>query len=418
MESEQGGFPWMTPRDVAYRQRWKDDCDREQRTMDDITEKALKEREQLDRASNHLLFGRSPLRDSWYFRQSIYAAAKIDYYSAPYPSSVLPGPEGLQTPALCKYIICDATHPDMDTFDGDAIRAMDDIYQERLRIEESNPKLVKARAAARWDYEEAGMQRAIMTLAIYEKQIEETGTFDAEAAWSQIKPRRPAWLQEMADDYTSVFGFAIFKSSKFMSRPESAYTQWLGAFDSTAPLKDGSLTGICRASDTIFDGFLVRHHGYLQWEKEAANEDDSVSMREKFATLVPSLKSKTSNDTFLVVTDNCVPHSLDNNTLRMTSYVPKKRGENEVLLLEIEPLFVWAYDAHWSPPEAGTACDEDGYEGRIKVDARVILSWFYYARAVMGHTMKDLWRRAQNEPGQIWTAKTSLVNSGLPVALI
>lgn len=125
-----------------------------------------------------------------------------------------------------------------------------------------------------------------------------------------------------------------------------------------------------------------------------------------------------SKDTFLVVTDDCIPHSLDDNTLRITFDVPKRRGENEVLLLEIEPPFVWAYDAHWSPPKAGMACDEDGYDGRVKVDARVIFSWFYYARAVMRHTMKDLWRRAQNEPGQIWTAKASLVNQSLPVALI
>lgn len=285
MEPEQDGFPWMHPRDVAHRQRWKEDCDREQRTMDDIMDKALKDGQQLDMISRHYLFGRSPLRDSWYFRQSIYAMENIDYYSAPYPSSVLPGPEDLQTPALCKYIICDATHPDMDIFDGDGVRAMDDIYQERLRTEESNPKLVKARAASRWDYEEAGRQRAIMTLAIYEKQIEETGTFDAKAAWAQIEPRRPAWIQEIVDDYTCTFGFTIFKSSKFMSRPENAHTQWLGAFDGTAPSEDGSLTGICYASHTILDGCLLPFRWHLQWEKEPVNEDNPASIREYVISL-------------------------------------------------------------------------------------------------------------------------------------
>lgn len=148
-----------------------------------------------------------------------------------------------------------------------------------------------------------------------------------------------------------------------------------------------------------------------------------------FETLLPSLQGKVSTNTFLVVTGDCVSYDLDTKTLRMTYNLNPNRltkpykklnklAPSEVLLKELEPLFVWAYDAQWTPPAPGMQCDEDGYQGRVKVDAGVLLSWFYYARAKTTYTMKELWRRAQDAPGQVWTAKASLVNRGLPVALV
>lgn len=124
-----------------------------------------------------------------------------------------------------------------------------------------------------------------------------------------------------------------------------------------------------------------------------------------------------SKTTFLVITSDCVPRELDENKLVMEIKVPRTKAPGHIYYPDLVPLFVWAHDVHWVPP-AGMTCDEEGYQGRVKVDAEVIFSWFYYAREETSHTMKDLWRRAQKAPNQIWTAEASLLNRGVPVELI
>lgn len=140
---------------------------------------------------------------------------------------------------------------------------------------------------------------------------------------------------------------------------------------------------------------------------------------------------------------------------------------------DLPRFFLWAYDANWGPPsskqavgdtvefakatnpptgnerhdlvegqpqpgatgkgkniEADCNCkglfatnantvekDEDGYEGRVKVDISVLFSWFYYAR-LQGYDMKDLWRRAQSLPNQTWTCKPDDSDLSKPQALI
>lgn len=242
-------------------------------------EKAFKEGENLDVMSRHYLFGREAPPDCQFFLDNICKVDQVDIPANYYLSAAFGAPKGFETPALCKYVICDGACPDMSMFDGNGPKAMDDVYLEHLRMAEANPMLVKARAVVRRDYEEAARQRASMMLAIYDEQIRDTGTFDTKAAWAQIKPQRPVWIQEISDDIENKYGFVIFKSTKFVSRSDTGYSQWLGAFDSTVGLEDGSLTGIYNACESVLDGQCLIRRWRLQWENELVDENDPASMR-------------------------------------------------------------------------------------------------------------------------------------------
>ena len=88
--------------------------------------------------------------------------------------------------------------------------------------------------------------------------------------------------------------------------------------------------------------------------------------------------------------------------------------------------FVWVYDAEWELPSVGTlplghtaqeSSDEDGYQGRLKVDVRVLFTWFYHAM-VQGSDLKALWRRAQTLQDQVWTAEVNKVTWEGPRQLV
>lgn len=94
---------------------------------------------------------------------------------------------------------------------------------------------------------------------------------------------------------------------------------------------------------------------------------------------------------------------------------PEERVQGKIAYQDLPPFFVWAYDAAWTPPGGETpggegAADADGYQGRVRVDATVLLSWFFYARMFTDFTMKQLWEKAQRTPHRVWHVLQSLVN--------
>lgn len=153
-------------------------------------------------------------------------------------------------------------------------------------------------------------------------------------------------------------------------------------------------------------------------------------------------------NTFLVLTDDCLFPQLD--TIDLDDHIeptesgflfddPQRHRKRTVPLL-----FVWAYDATWVPPglpqvadltivesSGDCACQprpekcqdhvtelpEDEYQGRVKVDITILFSWFYYAR-LMEIDLKDMWKRAQKLPGQVWTCQAAIYDPSQPGALV
>lgn len=60
--------------------------------------------------------------------------------------------------------------------------------------------------------------------------------------------------------------------------------------------------------------------------------------------------------------------------------------------------WVWALDPDWKSPH----CDDDGYEGKVKVSWSHLYSWFYMVRTEGRLTLKDLWRKSQESAG-VWS---------------
>ncbi|KAH7144248.1 hypothetical protein B0J13DRAFT_607640 [Dactylonectria estremocensis] len=196
---------------------------------------------------------------------------------------------------------------------------------------------------------------------------------------------------------------------------------------------------------------------------------------------LPAVKPRILRDTFLVLTNDCLFPELDGykfpfrNDLDDNQFLaPLTRFQEQKLVCgeDLPTFFLWAYDANWQPPSAtkdqelhgilkgemntndgqtkaqedkdkqsdhahregaeGAACtcnghfagdantvwaDEDGYEGRVKVDIKLLFSWFYYAR-LEGYDMKQLWRKAQTLPYQTWTCRADDMDHTKPGELI
>ncbi|KAL9564134.1 hypothetical protein ACKAV7_011641 [Fusarium commune] len=67
----------------------------------------------------------------------------------------------------------------------------------------------------------------------------------------------------------------------------------------------------------------------------------------------------------------------------------------------LDPYWVWAYDADWDSSNEETVVDGETYQGRVKVAKWSISSWFYAARWE-GVSLRDMWLKAQQNPDKLW----------------
>ncbi|CEJ94971.1 hypothetical protein VHEMI10475 [[Torrubiella] hemipterigena] len=413
--------PWMSANDVASREKYRAYCAYRGHTLDDLIEMGLEQGKDMDILLQRHLLGQPNELDRDHFVATLdgytYFGEFMWYWNLPLTFP----PRGLQSPSICKFIICDGRVPDMDTFDGDGNAAIDRLYQEQVRLEATNDRIERARAAIRSREQIAASQLARAMLTHYNKQVEEQGSYNIMEAWKLIEPKRPVWIKEIYEGSREKYGFVVFESSKLRNRPLQAIVQWYRTFNGQNCVDEGFLTGYPHARYTVMDGGKLRFRWTMRWEKEPVDEDDPESMKKRFMDLVPSLPKKMSKTTFLVVTDDCIFPELETNQLWLTKLLrwPNDRQEGKIAYQDLPPFYIWAYDAAWTPP-TGKAAKEpfDGYEGRIRVDSTVLLSWFYYARTWTDLTMRQLWEKADRSPHQVWHVQENLANRAEPEALV
>jgi hypothetical protein len=148
--------------------------------------------------------------------------------------------------------------------------------------------------------------------------------------------------------------------------------------------------------------------------------------REEISTTKPGFLS----NTFVVVTSDCVPSELDRRDPQpIDEFIysdeetdeensPIRWSADNVEPDQVPTMFVWAYDADWEPPSPGATSDEDGYEGRVKVQIRSLCSWFYLARMEGIYDMKSLWRKAQRHREKVWMCEAQFLNRSEPTSFI
>lgn len=93
-------------------------------------------------------------------------------------------------------------------------------------------------------------------------------------------------------------------------------------------------------------------------------------------------------------------------------YVVVDENDSEDLNCNCDGIF-----ARTTSTAESVLADEDGYEGRIKVDIHVLFSWFYYAR-LQGTDMKHMWHKAKNMPNQTWSCRADMFDPTKPDALV
>lgn len=143
-------------------------------------------------------------------------------------------------------------------------------------------------------------------------------------------------------------------------------------------------------------------------------------------------KPKFVRNAFVVVDTECIFPELDTKDIEWGDpndfnrvYMPKQRKPDRILPSELPTFFVWAYDPDWEPPTGGATgqpgegqlSDEDGYQGRLKVDIEVLFTFFYYAM-LHGYDMKQMWRRAQTLKDQTWTTRPDYIYRSFPKQVV
>lgn len=137
---------------------------------------------------------------------------------------------------------------------------------------------------------------------------------------------------------------------------------------------------------------------------------------------------KITRNAFLVADTECIFPELDTRAIDWRDpglfdrvFMASERRPDRVLPIDLPTFFIWAYDPDWESPTRGPTTqtggtelpDEDGYQGRLKVDITVLFTWFYYAM-LQGYDMKQMWRRAQTLKDQAWTAKPDYIYRSFP----
>ncbi|KAF5562520.1 hypothetical protein FPHYL_5616 [Fusarium phyllophilum] len=110
------------------------------------------------------------------------------------------------------------------------------------------------------------------------------------------------------------------------------------------------------------------------------NDDDGF--RRHFQEYRQSLSSSgILQNTFIVIPIELIPGS-----------------QNE----ELDPYWVWAYDADWDISTEETVCSNgEKYQGRVKVAVYCLNAWFYAARWE-GVSLRDMWLKAQMHEDKLW----------------
>jgi hypothetical protein len=70
---------------------------------------------------------------------------------------------------------------------------------------------------------------------------------------------------------------------------------------------------------------------------------------------------------------------------------------------DLDPCWVWAYDADWDRDSVETLFNGEKYRGRVKVPIVALGAWFYAARwGGEGVNLRDMWLKAQKHRDKLW----------------
>jgi nucleoside diphosphate kinase len=281
--------------------------------------------------------------------------------------------EALCTPSACKYMLCDTRIPPDAAEDAEA--CLEAAYQEQLRMEREGDRLEKAREQIRTKEWKRARRHARAILrefdAAAERGEEQPTGMDI---WKGIRPKTPSWVTEILSNGQKEYGYALFTTKEANARPHIAHKRWMKVFDEWMERHD-NFSGYKARATMVWEGEKLRDKMHVVMvEAVEPSETDPATMRSDFREMRDVFPHKwILNNTFLVLTDDCIFPELDTHRLEWRaawrferSIVPEERADGVLLPGDVPRFHLWAYDAEWEPP-AGEQADEDGYEGRVRL---------------------------------------------------
>ncbi|KAH7203399.1 hypothetical protein BKA60DRAFT_600477 [Fusarium oxysporum] len=242
---------------------------------------------------------------------------------------------------------------------------MMEIYKEYLREEELQTPAAQARDLGK--HEEA--IRPLLKRDAYKKTLERL--------WKQVSPAPPAWIRHILETHRE-WGFVYYLSREvnqkhgsdwepLWSRIQLSWTNTYGGRD----MADATWMSIhCQGEENrrqVLEPLLTEDWPTYRVTPELAEDDDlrkhfKQYKQDKEYLLSPGIL----RNTFIVIPIELIPELSEDGEFTANH--------------NLDPYWVWAYDADWDSSDEETVVNGETYQGRVKVAKWSISSWFYAAR--------------------------------------
>ncbi|KAF5586831.1 hypothetical protein FPANT_7124 [Fusarium pseudoanthophilum] len=286
-----------------------------------------------------------------------------------------------------KLVYCDLYY-----IDGDNSCSLQDIYERRLREEELQAPAAQARENIRRDVIKLARRNAKWMLSELDRLSDEKKAQPLEdfekmvrSTWRRASHAPPVWIQELLRAQ-QLWGFVYYKT-KEVENPDGR--KWSSLLDMVNNTPQPSLARDVRGATYFSIHCQGKRDDLVALQTEvwapATSEgdlDDDGGFRRHFQEYRHSLSSPgILRNTFIVLPNELTPES-----------------RNE----ELDPYWVWAYDADWDDSAEETVSSSgEKYQGRLKVAVYSLNAWFYAARWE-GVSLRDMWLKAQMHEDRLW----------------
>ncbi|EEU38421.1 uncharacterized protein NECHADRAFT_88725 [Fusarium vanettenii 77-13-4] len=279
---------------------------------------------------------------------------------------------------------------------------LQDIYEERLREEELQTPAAQAREIIRRDVIKLARRNAKWMISGLEQlpdkeRVQESWQYKEilHTIWKRVSPAPPAWIQHILDA-NEEWGFVYYRSREVQRKYGHDWASWWArVLDSQLPdternIGDATIFSIhCQGNRSDLMYLSTEDWPTFQANNNLAEDDD---FRKQFKKYIQNkgdlLPAGISRSTFIVIPTELIPDS------------PEWDEDDE-----LDPYWVWAYDADWDSSEEETTFEGETYQGRVKVAYYSLKSWFYGARWE-GVSLRDMWLKAQQHPDRLWICYT------------
>ncbi|KAM5350246.1 hypothetical protein ACJ41O_006751 [Fusarium nematophilum] len=280
---------------------------------------------------------------------------------------------------------------------------LQDIYEERLREEEVQTPAAQARELIRRDVIKLARRNAKWMIPSLEQLSDEERAQESRkysetlrTIWKRVSPTPPAWIQHILDAQEQ-WGFVYYRSREVERKYGHDWQSCLmRIMDSQLPSSTERSMGHALVSSIHCQGnqSKLTNLATEDWPTFHANENlaEDDDFRKQFKEYIQDkddlLPSGISRTTFIVFPIELIPDAVG-------------WDEDD----ELDPYWVWAYDADWDNSAEEITFKGETYQGRVKVAYYSLKSWFYGARWE-GVSLRDIWLKAQQHPDKLWICYT------------